>query len=516
MNTKKQNLTKSALTMTLVSVISLAFSFVQESVFAYFYGANLSTDAYTVAIQTPVTLFSIVSTAISTVLIPCYSQELYRKNSEEASKYASNFISVISILTFTIIIILELFASEAISLFAPGMNFEAKRISITLFRLVLPTILLTELMNINTGILNVHKSFVLPALTSNILNVAFVVSIAVLSSKYGIYGAAIGTIVGTCLEFLYSIILRRRFVKYKPYINLKNEMMICSLKMSFPVFIGIGAAEINKIVDRIVASFLEAGNISMLNYASKLSSAISSLFISSLTTVLFPEFAKCSAEDDEKGIAEVFIFSISLFILIIVPIIVGGACIGQEIISVIYGRGKFTNEAVTATAPLFECYLACLLFTSIRQVSSRVFYSFGDSKTPMKNSVIGIIINIILNIVLGYFIGAMGLAIATTVSTAVISFLLLISIKKKITCVNYKRTLILLIKVLLSSSIMGFVLSHLKSLYYGQNMFAGSSLIHNLIFIIISLVVGGILYLLLLILLRTKEVSTIVKRVIRK
>lgn len=516
MDNKKRNLTKSALTMTLISVISLAFSFLQESFFAYFYGADLATDAYTVAIQTPITLFSIVSTAISTVIIPCYSSELYRKNSEEAAKYASNFISVISILTVTIIVVLELFANEVMALFAPGMDLQARQLSITLFRLVLPTILLTELMNINTGILNVHKSFVLPALTSNILNITFVASIAILSSKHGIYGAVIGTIIGTCLEFLYSIILRRRFVKYKPYINFKDEMMLRSIKMSLPVFIGIGAAEINKIVDRIVASFLEAGNISMLNYASKLSSAISSLFISSLTTVLFPELAKCSAEDDEKGTAEVFIFSISVFILIIVPIIAGGACVGQEIISVIYGRGKFTNSAVRATAPLFECYLTCLLFTSIRQVCSRVFYSYGDSKTPMKNSIIGIMFNIILNIVLGHYIGALGLALATTISTAIISFLLMINIKNKFAFINYRGILILSLKVIVASLIMVFILFKTKLLWYNLNLFSNIEIIQNLGLIVISLAIGGMIYLLMLILLRTNEINTVLKKLNKK
>ena len=281
--------------------ISLLFSFLQESVFAYFYGADLTTDAYTIAIQIPVTLFSLVSTAISTVVIPCYSKELYSKNQECARKYASNLMTTISIFTIVLILLGEIFAGIVISVFAPGMDADTKMLAAALFRMVLPTILLTELMNINTGIMNVHKSFVLPSLTSNILNVTFVTTIAILADRFGIYAAIIGNIVGTCFEFAYSVALRRRFVKYKPTLNLKDETMLQSYKMSIPVFIGIGAAEINKVVDRMVSSFLEAGSISTLNYASKLSSAISSLLIHSVTTVIYPEFAKCSAEKDDKG-----------------------------------------------------------------------------------------------------------------------------------------------------------------------------------------------------------------------
>ena len=81
---------KSAVIMTIVSSISLVFSFVQESVFAYFYGANTITDAYTIATQIPVVLFSLISTAISTVVIPCYSKEFNNSYRWDNSLFYTN------------------------------------------------------------------------------------------------------------------------------------------------------------------------------------------------------------------------------------------------------------------------------------------------------------------------------------------------------------------------------------------------------------------------------------------
>lgn len=505
----QKRIAKSAIIITAVSAISLVFSFLQESIFAFFYGADLTTDAYAIAIQIPVTLFSLISTAISTVLIPCYSRELYRKTKKEAARYASNLMSVICIVTLILVVLGEFFAEYIVILFAPGMNHSARAMTIILFRIVLPTVVLSELMNINTGILNVHKSFVLPSLMSNILNVTFVACIVVLADNYGIYAAVIGMVIGTCLEFWYSVFLRRKYIKYEFILDLNDKTMIDSFKMSLPVFVGIGAAEINKLVDRAVSSFLHEGSISILNYASKLSSAISSLLITGITTVIYPEFSKSSAENDDKGMAEMFSFSMNLFILIIVPIIAGGLLLGREIIKIVYGRGAFDLNAVERTAPLFICYLICLIFTTFRQTSSRVFYSYGDSKTPMKNSIIGININIILNVILGYFIGALGLALATTIATAIISFLLLLDVKKRNSYISYRATVLLFIKVIVACIVMDIVVGCIKILMIKMNYYNIANFWHTMLFVIIAVLFGVICYFGTLVLLKTSEMEDV-------
>lgn len=515
-NVVQKNIAKSAVMMTIVSIISLVFSFVQESVFAFFYGADLTTDAYTVAIQIPVTLFALVSTAINTVVIPCYSKELYEKDKKAACRYASNLMTAIGAITVFVILIGEVFAHNIIALFAPGLDVSTQELATILFRMILPTIVLTELMNINTGILNVHKSFVLPALTSNILNMTFVTCIVILAGKCGIYAAITGTVIGTCFEFIYSILLRRKYMKYQLVLDLHDSAMKNSFKMSIPVFLGIGAAEINKVIDRIVSSFLVAGSISTLNYASKLSSAVSSLVIQSIATVIYPEFAKSSAENDDKGMADIFKFSINLFILLIVPIIAGGMILNKEIIKVVYGRGAFDMSAVQKTAPLFACYLVCLLFTTFRQTSSRVFYSYGDSKTPMKNSVIGILINIVLNIILGYFLGAFGLALATTIATAIISILLLRDVRKKNIYIQYKSMWLLFFKVVCSCIVMNIIILCLKILVVKNEFYNIASFWHTFVYIILAIFIGGIGYFVTLYLLKTKEIEGIVKLIRRK
>ena len=55
-----------------------------------------------------------------------------------------------------------------------------------------------------------------------------------------------------------------------------------------PVILSVAVNDINKIVDRALASNLVAGSISSLNYSARLEAIVLGIFISSITTVIFP------------------------------------------------------------------------------------------------------------------------------------------------------------------------------------------------------------------------------------
>lgn len=512
----KKNIAKSAIAVSAVSVVALCFSFLKESVFAYYYGATAATDAYVIAIQLPTTLFSLISTAISNVVLPHYARKQNKDGAIAASDYVSNLMTVITICSLAIVIIIELFSSFFIAAFVPGLSSETIYLASTLFRLVLPTIILTELMNINTAVLNVHKSFVLPSFASVFLNVTFVSIVAVLARRQGIHAAVWGTILGTLVEFAYSVILRRKYMRYRWICNLRDADMIDSVKKAVPVCLGIGAEEINRLVDQMVSSFLDTGAISMLNYASKLSSAIATLVIQGITTVVYPEFAEGAAQGDERRMADSVLFSIQILLFIIMPIIIGGSILSRELITIVYRRGAFDAYSVRGTAPLFACYLACLLFRALRQILSRVYYSYGDTKTPMKNSFVGIVINIILDITVVKYFGALGLAMATTVAMAVISFLLLHSIRKKNPYIQYRKLLPFALRIIISCAMMSAVLVVCKKIAVSAGLYDMSSFGATFAIAAALILLGGLAYFLGLILLRTQEILFWVKSIVRR
>ena len=91
--------------------------------------------------------------------------------------------------------------------------------------------------------------------------------------------------------------------------------------------------------------------------------------------------------------------------------------LNKEVSMFIFGRGNLDKDSVLATAKCLSFYSLCFVGLCLRDLSTKIFYSFKNSKTPVINSSIGIILNIILNFTLSKYLGVSGIALATSIST---------------------------------------------------------------------------------------------------
>lgn len=96
----KENIAKSAIGVTIVMVIGYMLSFGKEAVVAYYFGVSPEVDAYTIAIQVPVILFSFVAVAIQSVMVPIYSDIYYNQGRDKADLFASNLIVIVLLFIF--------------------------------------------------------------------------------------------------------------------------------------------------------------------------------------------------------------------------------------------------------------------------------------------------------------------------------------------------------------------------------------------------------------------------------
>lgn len=199
----KENIAKSAVGVTIVMIIGYLLSFGKEAVVAYYFGVSPEVDAYTIAIQVPVILFSFVAVAIQSVVVPLYSDILYNQSREKANLFASNLIIIVTLFVLLFFILGEIFSSGLIYLFAPGFNSEVHNLAVTLLRITLPTVFFSLIVKVFTAILNVNKKYVFPELSLLLLNIGLIATIVVLHAQYGIAAACLGQIVGTLLQFVF-------------------------------------------------------------------------------------------------------------------------------------------------------------------------------------------------------------------------------------------------------------------------------------------------------------------------
>lgn len=450
--------------VTLILVVGYFVSFLKESLIANYFGITADVDAYTIAITIPVMLFSLVSVSVRSIIIPLYSELYYNQGGEKAAGYICNMITCVGVLALVLILFFELIASPLVSLFAPGFSTETHVLATSLLRVTLPTIFFSLLENIMLGILNVHKKFVMPSLSVYILNVVLIIFMIVLHERVGIIAACMGQVSGSILATAYLLMLSRKLFKFKFSFDYKDEYMIRSFNQSIPIIWSISIAEVNAIVNRIVASFLFVGSIAALGYASKINSVIMTFFTSAIATIVYPLYSESAAKKDYEQLNRRVNFTLSVYTFFLLPLMVGMFFFREELIKVAFARGVFDQNAIDITSSLLGCYCIGILFMAFRETITKVFYSLQDTKTPAKNATIGIGLNLIMNLTLPFFWGVQGLALGTSLSMMFISIRLLVQLIKKKEEIQIKEYLKNL-KAILASTLVFVILCLLFKIF---------------------------------------------------
>ncbi len=167
-------------------------------------------------------------------------------------------------------------------------------------------------------------------------------------------------------------------------------------------------------------------------------------------------------------------------------------------------RGEFNETSVIMTSSAFVMYTLGIFSVALSDVITKVFYAMQDTKSTLIISSFSILINVTLNALLVKRMGHTGLALATSMAAIISTPLFFIVLRKKIGALRLLESTKLFVKVCISSALMGVVLYYEYKYLIG---IVGSGKLELLLFILTNIVIGGIIYLLSMLLLNGIEVG---------
>lgn len=485
----------------MITLASKVIGFGRDVFLSYYFGATEISDAYLISLTVPEVIFSFIIIGIVTAYIPMQSRVVEEYGIDAGNEYTSNFINTIFVIAIGVFLLLFTFTEPIVKLFALGFSDDTLRMAVVFTRITLFGMFFTILVNIFSGYLQINNNYITPALSGFPFNIIVIGSIIV-ASRGNYVILALGTLLATASQiFLLIPAMKKLKFKYLFKINFRDEKIKKTLQIAFPVIIGTSVNQINKLVDRTIASSLAIGGISALNYASRLNLFIQGLFVTSIITVMYPLISSYASKNKIYEIKRALLEYINIVIIILLPITIGTVIFNREIITLLFGRGLFDDVAVQMTSTALLFYSIGMLGFGLREVLARGFYSIQDTKTPMVNAAIGMIVNIILNILLSKILGIGGLALATSISAIFTTILLFVSLRKRIGSFGIKQIGVTFIKTLIGASVMGLI----TKISYNYLI---NSLSQN-ISLLISIATGAISYLLIMLFMRIKEVDSI-------
>ncbi|MBN3038434.1 MAG: hypothetical protein JW869_03330 [Candidatus Omnitrophica bacterium] len=430
-------LVKDAFTTTIWNVIGKGIGILIPFFIAAWYGVSVKTDIFFFVYGIVIYLTGVFSRSLESNIVP-FIADLRQK----AEKKIPDFITKLLLLSFLAMIILVciflLLARPLLSLITrfPEGSFQ---LLLQLFLEISPFLILVVCSSILIGVLNAYFKFWLPAVSPGIRAIVCIATIFALRQKIGIHAIVVGYILGELLRLIVFgyVLTRKKLISLR--INFVFDRTIINFfkTLSFQMF-GLVAIGLNPVVDKIMASWLTTGSVSVLQYADRLYFIPVNFIASGLIVAVLSHWSEkyyrnkktqVLKRDMHKAIGIVSLVTISLTVFL--------SFFARQIVNIAYGRGEFPLEMLVLVKATFLCYLVGITFSLSNQIVIRALLVLKNTKAIMKGAFLSTISNIFLNILLMRFFAVAGIAFATSlVNAASLLFLYLqfkISVRKELT-----------------------------------------------------------------------------------
>ena len=432
--TTAKRLAKTTTILMIISLISKVLGFARESIIAYYFGGGMEAEAYFMANSVPGLIFATLSASISTTFIPMYTNLLIKDGRDDANRFANNIINIIGILSCVLLILGLVLSPRLVSLLAPGFSGELYDLTTQLTRILFIGSVFSMIASILTGILRSNDKFYGPAMTGFVINFIVISGTVLFSGKYGIYALTVASLLATILQtFMMMALVRDRYT-YKPIVDFSDPLIKKLLLLIVPVLIGSGISQINRIVDKALASNLELGSISAINYSSRLVGFVDGIFTSTVMIVIYPFFSQMSARENYKDLNSYISRSINMFTMVMIPITMITIFYSTDIVTIVFKRGEFGAKDVSLTSFSLIFLAIGFLPYATRQVFNRAFYSMQDTKTSMINGAVAVTTNVVVDFMLIKSLRVGGLSLATSISYIASNIFYILAWRRAMNC----------------------------------------------------------------------------------
>ncbi|MDD3669575.1 MAG: murein biosynthesis integral membrane protein MurJ [Alphaproteobacteria bacterium] len=413
------------------TAVSRIVGLVRDMLVAKYLGATLMSDAFFVAFRFPNLFRSLLAEGtLNVAFVPLLTGELHAAGKKSAREFAAAVFSFLFYVLLIFVVIIEIVMPGLMFLLAPGFGQIPGKLALTttLSRIAFPFLMAVSLVSLMAGILNSLGKFGAAALTPTILNLCMIAGLIGLTpfiaSEYApAYALAWGVLIaGVCeLAFLGYFLWKNDFTfrllgPVRALFRLSGPVKTLLKKMG-PGVLGSGVYQINLCLDTIFVSFVGAGAISWLNYANRLFQLPVGMIGVAIGTALLPVLSRHIRAGEYAQANIQLNRGLELSLAMSLASTIGLVLLATPIIGVLFEHGVFTRADTIRTADALMIYALGLPAYMTTKALSPFFYARGDTKTPVKIAICGVVLNSVAAITLMQVWGYIGIALATTIAT---------------------------------------------------------------------------------------------------
>jgi putative peptidoglycan lipid II flippase len=216
-----RQITRASGTIMLAFIIGQVFSLVSGILITWKFGTGTKYDAFIAANKFPDILYQLVAGgALASAFIPTFTALLTRGDRTRGWQLASAVVNLVTLVLLVVGVIAALFAPWIVrTILVPGCSDPSQlQLTVDLLRIQLISPILFGVSGLLMGIINSHQRFLWPALAPAMYSIGKILGVLVFAPFMGIYGLAVGVLVGALLHGLIQLL---------HCVNFRSKILAC-------------------------------------------------------------------------------------------------------------------------------------------------------------------------------------------------------------------------------------------------------------------------------------------------
>ncbi len=473
--------------MAVATLASRILGMVREMVYMSFMGTGWVNDAFQIAFTIPNLFRRLLGEgALTAAFIPVFKEKERTQGEQEMWRAANAVISGLVVAASVIIAVVMLCVSlaltfgtphlatspltdtalptqvisaqtnglvssgertgvEHVHFWTPGQFSQKTVLMLQLLRVMFPYMLFVCLAAAMMGMLNSRGHFFIPAMGATMLNIVMISSVYFLAPRFGvglpleqklpeqIFALAFGVLVAGLAQAAFQVpTLWRDGLRYRWVSPWREATVRRVVRQMIPGTIGVAAFQINVALVYFLGFWVGTGIVSSYNGAVRLMELPQGMFGISLATFLLPTLAGLAADKNypefrstlRHGLASLIFLNLLASVLLL--------ALAEPIVRLLFERGAFTSISTHQVSYALQCLAPGLVMFSTVNILARAFYALGDTRTPMKISILCLITNFVIACLLVVPLREGGPGIANTLTSFINMALLLFTLRKKL------------------------------------------------------------------------------------
>ncbi len=461
-------------------------SMLRTALLAKQFGVSSEMDAFNLANLMMVAIVNIGGAAIPTVVIP-FLTTMPENQMANAKRILNSY--VVTIMSASLFFLIVVYIAGFV-----GMEHFQWQTNRPFYYM---TYLLTFIMGagqlfrmyswLQTSYLEVEGKFIwikIAGLVAALLNFLFLLFFI---THLTIYQVALSVAVSFLIETCVLAVFNRKW-SFRFSFDFHSPEYLRLVRLTIPSLLGAIIYQVTILLPGMLGSYFGTGYISTMTYANQIVSIFQVLLITNLLSMVYPNLSRSFHESMQYG-REKFVQYLKLFFMLVMPVVAGMIVLGREVIALLFERGNFDSASSNQVFIFLLFLLLALPFTVFKELTFKIFYSIGDTVTPVVNSTLSIAFQILFLIVGVFQLGVITLMISPLVVALFAAILAIFTLVRKL---SFKREFILIAKELAKAVINAALMACIVYLEK-ITIVTPSEIVSLLLYVITGVVVYGLL-----------------------